>query len=277
MAELTPVVESAPFISHESLVNILFPIPIDASMGRQLWFSLHLPPNLKVLDIGGGQGWITHGYPGTVQILDDFSGVAPKDKPNIPEGAIQGDAHNIAQVAEKEEYDVAIVGELIEHLTDPEHVLREAARVAKQVLISTPYEFEWGYGKPAFEVGGHMRQYTKGSFQRVLEAAGLEYRICKLVCSGWVFWMAQAWQKGKPIPRDELKYWADMQAHGIRFWVIGDLELYVATKETRIMDLDGGIYLRIPIKRIQAHQPTENTSSIRVEWRTWPERDREPL
>ena len=125
----------------ESLVNVLFPIGIDAAIGRQLWFSLFLPPGQKIIDIGGGQGYMTIGYPTDkpVTILDDFSGVPPAEKK--PEGAIQGDAHEVP--FPDNSFDIAIVGDIIEHLTDPDKTLREAARVAKFILVSTPYEYEW--------------------------------------------------------------------------------------------------------------------------------------
>lgn len=259
--------------TRESLVSIQFPIPISADLGRQLWFSLHMVPGLNVIDIGGGTGWIVSGYPGKTTIVDDLSGVPPKEKVKIPSNVVQGDAHELPQFKD-DQFDIALVGDVIEHLTDPQITLAEAARVAKYVLISTPYEYEWGYGKPAFQVGGHMRYYTKQLFLQTLREAGLRARVCKLLFGGWAFWMAQAWAEEKPMPRDELKYWADKQAHGIRYWVFGDMELYVATKEVKIMDLDGGIFLRIPIKQLQAHEPV-GQGEVKVAWRDWPERDRE--
>ena len=73
--------------------------------------------------------------------------------------------------------DVVILGEILEHVHDPQEVLREARRVARRLVVgSTPHEAgEWGpNGKRApARHRFHVRCYTEPELRAELEAAGL--------------------------------------------------------------------------------------------------------
>jgi ubiquinone/menaquinone biosynthesis C-methylase UbiE len=102
-------------------------------MDRREWILAQCKPNEKILNIGSGNGWIFKDSGLSVIHVDI-------DKYNIPY-FIQMDAHDL-KFPDKS-FDVAVLGELLEHVRDPVQVLKEAKRVAKKLVITTPNEAEW--------------------------------------------------------------------------------------------------------------------------------------
>lgn len=104
-----------------------------------------VPPNSRVLDIGCNSGYI-----GEMTDNCDCYGV------DVAPALIELASKRIkAQVATAEDlpfedkfFDVSILGEILEHVYDPEVVVREAVRVTKFLVIgSTPHEkSNWGHG-----------------------------------------------------------------------------------------------------------------------------------
>lgn len=104
--------------------------------------------------------------------------------------------------------DVAVLGELIEHVIDPAGLLRKAEAVANRVVITTPDQ--------AFDAGAtdaheddtqraHVRTYTLGTLSELIQA-DLDRRLVELfvvhgsVAHGWIM---AAYEKEAPAHRPE--------------------------------------------------------------------------
>jgi SAM-dependent methyltransferase len=74
-------------------------------------------------------------------------------------------------------YDLAILSHVVEHVPDPLPLLKEAARVAPNVLVEIPLEDNRSAKRPSklklAEAAGHLHAYTRASLQAQLRTAGL--------------------------------------------------------------------------------------------------------
>jgi ubiquinone/menaquinone biosynthesis C-methylase UbiE len=96
----------------------------------------------RVVNIGCGEVPVDFG-PDTVQVdMDKY------DHKNF----VQADAHNLP--FKDDEFDTAVLGDIVEHSINPAQMLREAGRVAKKV-VATIYE-EWRLE----EMGGSVEAYV---------------------------------------------------------------------------------------------------------------------
>ncbi len=104
----------------------------------------------KVVNIGCGEVPVDFG-PDTVQVdLDLWN----------HKNFVQADAHKLP--FKDDEFDTAVLGDILEHSSDPAQMLREAGRVAKKV-VATIYE-EWRlneYGTTTKDYVDHMNQGIK--------------------------------------------------------------------------------------------------------------------
>jgi SAM-dependent methyltransferase len=91
-------------------------------------------------------------------------------------------------------FDVAVLGETLEHVRDPVQVLREVYRVCKVKLVLTvPVEREWEPQVKPFTTPSHIRFYDEEMLRSHLREAGIEgYRIIKIKGGGWVFLAVEA-------------------------------------------------------------------------------------
>ncbi len=105
-------------------------------------FMKSLDKNLKVLDLGCGDGWQTNIYGKFFDVTGlDISEVRIKRaRNNFPDRKfITGDIYNLE--LKQKSFDVVLMSELIEHLEEPERALRQAYTVVKDsgyVVIDTP-------------------------------------------------------------------------------------------------------------------------------------------
>ena len=171
---------------------------------------------IKIIDIGSQDG---HTFKNTE--LQKYVTSVDIDKYDFP-GFIQMDANKL-EFSDKS-FDIAILGEILEHVTSPVMVLKEANRVAKRILITVPNEYEWDKslfpfqtieedskrtnrtieqmakdGNPeAIEFNTedgyrhlwHSRYYSEDSLRKDLEDARIvDYRMEKLNYSGWSFFV----------------------------------------------------------------------------------------
>jgi len=110
------------------------------------WVRRNVSPNETILDIGCGEGmwWRGYGYKGRHNIRD----------PNAPEyenlvcidldiynhrNFIQADAHFLP--FRDDSFDVVVLSEVLEHVINPEQVVKEALRVAFRIIFTTPVKF----------------------------------------------------------------------------------------------------------------------------------------
>jgi len=183
---------------------------------RQLWILNHCEIGKTILDIGGNDGHIFNNtrlakYVTTIDI----------DKYDIP-NFYQMDAHDLK--FPNKSFDIAVLGEILEHVTDPVQVLKEANRVAKRLLMTIPDEYNWDKSLFPFQtieeaskmknktieelaIEGnprakefhtedgykhlwHNRYYTEDTLREDLKSANIiDYKLEKLQYSGWSFFV----------------------------------------------------------------------------------------
>jgi SAM-dependent methyltransferase len=82
--------------------------------------------------------------------------------------------------AGNDEYDLAVLSHVLEHVPDPLPLLKEAARVAPNVLVEVPLEDNRSARRPAkrklSEEAGHLHAFNRADVLRLVREANLEPR-----------------------------------------------------------------------------------------------------
>jgi SAM-dependent methyltransferase len=82
--------------------------------------------------------------------------------------------------AETDEYDLAVLSHVLEHVPDPLPLLKEAARVGRWVLVEVPLEDNRSARRPAkrklSQDAGHLHAFNRADVLRLVREAGLEPR-----------------------------------------------------------------------------------------------------
>ena len=121
--------------------------------------------------MGSNKGHVFTGYDRTKVVSVDIDAY---DIPNF----VRADATKPLPFRDKE-FDCAVLAEIIEHVKEPVSAIKEAGRVAKQVLISVPYEHKWTSDlKPFAPSAGEQaeqRQISKEDLAREGNPAAKEF------------------------------------------------------------------------------------------------------
>ncbi len=163
-----------------------------------------LRPGGKILDIGCDHVPIIGNRPDTTYF--DI-----KSYEEIEKAFVQGDCANLP--FGDQEFDIAIMGELLEHLNEPVVAMKEALRVARVVLITVPNEHNWHLDHKPFTNESHKWLYTVGLMKYHLEQAGVQEDqrdILTLEYGGWAFILATINQEPGELPStifDNPEYW----------------------------------------------------------------------
>lgn len=95
-------------------------------------------------------------------------------------------------------FDTVLLMEVLEHVEDPNRLLREALRVTRnRIVITTPNEWGWedSFNPFAPDWKEHRRYYTKDSFlEEVLSVSG-DFHIIDLDYRGFAFFLAQVFKE----------------------------------------------------------------------------------
>jgi len=97
----------------------------------------------KIIDIGCCYGFVFKDYDHTNIIsvdLDDYSHIVPN--------FVRCSALSLP--FENDSFEIGVLGEILEHQTEPEKVLKEACRVAKKIVLTVPNEYLWKEGTDSF-------------------------------------------------------------------------------------------------------------------------------
>jgi glycosyltransferase involved in cell wall biosynthesis len=134
------------------------------------WILQHCKIGEKIIDIGSQDGHTFRETP--------FSGYVTSVDLDIYDfpGFVQMDACDL-KFSDKE-FDVAILGEILEHVENPVQVIKEANRVAKRVLMTIPNEYEWDKSLFPFEKieeGMKRRNLTLEEIVRVSNPSAKEF------------------------------------------------------------------------------------------------------
>ena len=134
----------------------------------------------SVLEVGCGEGHLTARlarlFPEARVVGSDLSpeiiALARREHPEL-EFRVGSASHDVAPGA----YDLVVASELLEHVEDPQCVLRAVARAARHhVFVSVPREPLWRVlnvmrGRYLRDLGntpGHVQHWSRGAFERLL-------------------------------------------------------------------------------------------------------------
>ena len=102
---------------------------------RENWIRDNCSKDAKIIDIGCNKGHLFDGWDRTNITSVDI------DKYDLP-NFIRADATKPLPFKDKE-FDIAVLGEIIEHTDNPVDVIREAMRIANKLVITVPWEERW--------------------------------------------------------------------------------------------------------------------------------------
>jgi SAM-dependent methyltransferase len=82
--------------------------------------------------------------------------------------------------AADDEYDVAVLSHVLEHVPDPLPLLKEASRVAPRVIVEVPLEDNRSARRPdkrrLAEAAGHLHAWNRSDVRRLVSEAGMTVR-----------------------------------------------------------------------------------------------------
>lgn len=178
----------------------LFGIPVsdqDAGSGRRIWLAANIDAAESVVDLGG-VGTMLCPWHQNVTAFDDLSGFGPGHR-ILADTFHRGDVCSLPFA--NEQFDVAVMTEVLEHVPTPVVALREAGRVAKRVLITTPYEQRWK-NAAQYHISGHLRFATPEILANQIRAAGLHGDVGLLEFASWSFFVAVVGRDAASQPWD---------------------------------------------------------------------------
>ncbi len=94
-------------------------------------------------------------------------------------------------------FDIVVETELLEHVENPNQVLKEAVRVAKEkVIITVPWEQMWTEEYKPFTHPEHIRFYTPALLDEELRRIGMPFQI-QILAFGFILISAEIYCCGK--------------------------------------------------------------------------------
>lgn len=160
----------------------------DGYFERCRWLVESAKKHKSILDVGCADGFMFRDL--NLNVVEvDIKYMFP-DKYRGKVKFLLADAHNLP--LKDKSFECVILGEVLEHVSDPVRVLREARRVGRYIYITTPNEYEWGIDQRPFTTATHIRFYTLEMLRNHIEESGARnYEIFKIKGGGWCFFAAE--------------------------------------------------------------------------------------
>lgn len=143
----------------------------------------------KIIDIGCNLGEMFGDKATNVDIhsLEDKRKESGNPNLVIP-NFVQADANHLP--FENQEYDTAIMGEILEHMDDPVATLNEAQRIAKMIIFSVPNEYQWAEDKKPFTHYDHKNNFDEQKVFDLVLKSGLQFmEYMKIIYAGWSYFI----------------------------------------------------------------------------------------
>lgn len=188
-------------------------------MHRHEWIRSKVSLEDIILEVGSAENPVWTGTPYKVTSLD--KSVRPEEQ-CFPD--VVAEAEDLP--FEEQSFDIVCEGELLEHVPDPQKVLREAVRVArKKVIVTVPWEHVWPAELKPFWNPGHVRFYTPETLSEEFEKVGLPFKIEEIRNNDWVWLGAEVYCNEEKLMSSEilkinLGSFVDTIGHGWENWDI---------------------------------------------------------
>lgn len=154
---------------------------VEVYLHRMDWIRSKATLEDRILEVGCAENPVWAGTKFNVVTLD--SQINPKIQ-IFPD--VVGKAEDLP--FEDDSFDIVAEGELLEHVPNPQTVLKEAVRVARgKVIITVPFEYGWPPELKPFWNPGHVRFYTPETLEEELKPLDLPFRIVVIRHGPWAW------------------------------------------------------------------------------------------
>jgi len=159
----------------------------DGHFERCRWLIENASRHSLILDVGCADGFMFRDKDLDVVEVDIIYRFPRQYRRKIK--FVKADAHHLP--FKDKSFPGVVLGDVLEHVHHPIQVLREAKRVASNIYMTVPNEYEWDEAKRPFQFAPHVRFYDLETLnQHLKEALRDGFRIIKIRGGGWSFFAA---------------------------------------------------------------------------------------
>lgn len=166
---------------------------IPDQINRVKWVLSKCQGAKNILDIGVSQGYVEEVYPEATALE-----ISKRRLLNLKQYVKCPMVNAVAEYLpfKKKTFDLVILAEVLEHVIEPERVLKEALEVLTddgKIIITVPDEFR-GHFPRNIE---HLHHFTRESLSQLLDKFNLDYVMEDIQSGPFMFIAVEAWRKKK--------------------------------------------------------------------------------